>query len=46
MKKHDLYKTGDKDAPESILDNRGEVALDLCRVCGRGEADLRGGCDE
>jgi len=37
---HDLYKTGDADAPESIRDRNGEVALALCRRCGKGERDL------
>ena len=37
---HDLYKTGDSDAPESILDSNGEVVLDLCRRCNRGEQEL------
>lgn len=43
--KHFLYKTGDLDAPESILDRNGEVVLDLCRLCGKGEADLGEFCD-
>src|SRR3546814_14731267 len=34
---HQLYKTGDSDAPEQILDRNGEVALSLCRQCGKGE---------
>jgi len=41
---HDLYKTGDKDAPESIKDRNGEVALGLCRTCGRGECELAEPC--
>lgn len=41
---HDLYETGDADAPSSILDRNGEVTLDLCRVCGMGEAELDGPC--
>ena len=41
---HLLYKTGDKDAPEVIKDNNGEVVLSLCRICGKGEADLREEC--
>ena len=42
--RHDLYKTGDLDAPSVILDRNGEVALGLCRRCGRGEADLGEAC--
>lgn len=37
---HDLYKTGDKNAPPSILDRNGEVVLGLCKLCGMGEAEL------
>ncbi len=37
---HDLYKDGDKDLPDSILDANGEVVLRLCRRCGLGEIDL------
>lgn len=42
---HDLYKTGDPNAPQAILDRNGEVVLDLCKRCGRGEAELLGPCD-
>jgi hypothetical protein len=42
--KHVLYKTGDADAPPSILDRNGEVTLGLCRVCGQGEAELAPVC--
>ncbi len=41
---HDLYKTGDADAPEVIKDRNGEVVLDLCRRCGRGEIELSEPC--
>ncbi|HBS81057.1 MAG TPA: hypothetical protein DD989_20785, partial [Pseudomonas sp.] len=41
---HDLYRTSDEDAPESIKDRNGEVVLDLCRKCGRGEVELKDGC--
>lgn len=37
---HTLYATGDGDAPDSIKDRNGDVTLGLCRICGRGEADL------
>jgi len=41
---HDLYKTGDKDCPTSILDSNGEVVLGLCRKCGKGESELEAPC--
>lgn len=37
---HVLYKTGDADAPSSIKDINGDVALGMCRKCGRAEAEL------
>lgn len=42
---HDLYKTGDLDAPDSIKDRNGEVALGMCKACGRGEIELVEPCD-
>ena len=36
---HVLYKTGDADAPNSIVRD-GEVVLDLCRLCGKAECEL------
>jgi hypothetical protein len=41
---HDLYKTGDADAPDIIKAENGEVALQLCRHCGRAEAELDQPC--
>jgi hypothetical protein len=41
---HNIYETGDHDAPEAIKDRNGEVVLGLCRRCGRGEADLVTSC--
>ena len=41
---HDLYKTGDPDAPDCIKDDNGDVALGLCRKCGRGEIELEEPC--
>ena len=41
---HDLYMTGDPDAPNSIKDGDGDVVLGLCRKCGKGEAELEGSC--
>lgn len=43
---HVLYKTGDKDAPDSIKDDNGEVVLGLCRICRRGESELEISCGE
>lgn len=37
---HDLYQTGDDDAPDAIKDRNGEVVLGLCRRCGKGESLL------
>lgn len=37
---HDCFKTGDPDAPDYIKDGNGDVALGLCRRCGRGEREL------
>lgn len=37
---HELYKTGDADAPHCIKDRNGEVVLYLCKRCGRGEVEL------
>ncbi len=46
MTKHDLYKTGDSDAPDVIKDRNGEVVLELCRRCGRAERELGPSCLE
>lgn len=43
---HNLYKTGDADAPSVIKDGNGEVVLGLCRDCGKGEIELNGPCVE
>jgi hypothetical protein len=44
MAKHQLYETGDKDAPYSIKDRNGEVVLALCRICNGAEASLATTC--
>lgn len=44
QKEHVLYETSDEDAPESIKDRNGEVVLDMCRVCGKAEAELNRAC--
>lgn len=41
---HDLYKTGDPDAPDVIKDRNGEVVLGLCRRCNKGEIELEQPC--
>ena len=41
---HDLYRTGDADAPLDIQDRNGEVTLGLCRRCGQAEGDLTYDC--
>jgi hypothetical protein len=41
---HQLFETGDPDAPKSILDSNGEVALGLCKICGKGEIELKEPC--
>jgi hypothetical protein len=37
---HVLFETHDRDAPDVIKDCNGEVVLQLCKKCGRGEIDL------
>lgn len=41
---HDLYETGDPDAPDCVRDRNGDVVLELCRRCGRGEVELSEPC--
>ena len=41
---HDLYKNGDANIPEVIKDRNGEVALRLCKRCGRAECELDEPC--
>jgi hypothetical protein len=41
---HDLYKAGDRDAPDEIKDRNGEVVLGLCKRCGRAEIELSEPC--
>lgn len=42
--KHELYKEGDNNIPKSIQDEHGDVVLAMCKICGKGEADLSDGC--
>lgn len=37
---HDCYTDADQDRPVSICDSNGQVALGLCKKCGRGGAEL------
>lgn len=41
---HDLYRTGDPDAPPTIKDRNNEVVLDYCRRCGQAEIELTEDC--
>lgn len=41
---HQLYTNQDKDAPDSIKDSNGDIALSLCKICGKGEAELLEKC--
>ena len=41
---HDLYATGDENAPNSIKDQNGDVALGMCKRCGRAESELSEPC--
>ena len=38
--RHILYETGDKDIPEQLLDNMGQVVLCCCKICGAAEMEL------
>ncbi len=46
VKCHNLFKTGDKSAPESIKDRNGDIVLALCKDCGKGEIELQGKCEK
>lgn len=41
---HDLYKNGDPDIPDSLLDRNGDVCLDQCKNCGKAESELSDRC--
>lgn len=41
---HILYKDGDANLPQPILDMNGQVALACCKVCGEYEAGLDNPC--
>lgn len=40
LKQHVLYERGDADAPDVIKDRNGDITLGLCKICGKGEAEL------
>ncbi len=42
---HQLYGKADPTAPASIKDSNGVVVLGLCKLCGKGEAELDGPCN-
>ena len=41
---HVLWCDGDEDIPDQIKDRNGQVILDLCKNCGRGEVELEEPC--
>ncbi len=41
---HDLYTDADKDRPQVICDSNGQVALSMCKRCGKGESQLTEPC--
>ena len=45
LQNHVLFKTGEPDTPDCIKDRNGHVVLNMCRVCGKGEAELSQPCD-
>lgn len=42
---HHIYTNQDSEVPHMILDRNGEVVLDLCKRCGRAEAELDQPCE-
>lgn len=42
---HVLYEKDDADAPDAIKDRNGDIMLGLCKVCGKGEAQLSEPCE-
>lgn len=43
--KHNLYKDGNSNIPEVILDRNGQVVLNLCKDCGKAEKELNEPCN-
>ena len=41
---HDLYTDADKDKPNAICDRNGQVALAMCKTCGKAEIELDEPC--
>ena len=44
-KGHVLYERDDADAPDVIKDRKGDITLGLCKICGKGEAELVESCE-
>lgn len=44
FRRHDFVRTGDADSFPAIEDGHGEVVLNYCRVCKRGESELSASC--
>lgn len=44
MKDHILYKDGDNNIPEQILDSNGQVVLAMCKNCDKAEIELDEPC--
>lgn len=42
--RHDLYTDNDSNIPASICDRNGQVALGMCKRCGRAEIELSEPC--
>lgn len=42
---HELFETGDSDAPNYIRDRNGDVVLGMCRRCRKGEIELDQQCE-
>lgn len=45
LETHELFKDGDENIPEQILDRNGTVCLRLCKICNKGEIELYEPCE-
>lgn len=43
-KSHVLYTDQDKDRPDIICDRNGQIALGMCKICGKAEIELDEPC--
>ncbi len=41
---HVFFNKGDKNAPESIKDRNGDIALHYCKICRQAEGELEKEC--